>query len=105
MTIHNKRPLKVALLTFLGSNFLPLLCSALSTKSSQAIIENRAVQGLKNGMDYVKVGTSDLLVSKVCMGTMTFGEVSVMYFGVCGDIIFPDCRNIISNTRIFDSSK
>ncbi|KAL7483343.1 hypothetical protein ACHAW6_009003 [Cyclotella cf. meneghiniana] len=82
MTIHNKRPLKVALLTFLGSNFLPLLCSALSTKSSQAIIENRAVQGLKNGMDYVKVGTSDLLVSKVCMGTMTFGEQNTIDEGV-----------------------
>jgi aryl-alcohol dehydrogenase-like predicted oxidoreductase len=27
-------------------------------------------------MDYVKLGDSDLEVSKVCMGTMTFGEVS-----------------------------
>ena len=45
------------------------LCSALSTT-------NRNVPGLKNGMDYAKLGSSDLIVSRVCMGTMTFGEVS-----------------------------
>ena len=56
--------------------------------------------GLKNGMDYVKIGTSDLLVSKVCMGTMTFGEVSVMFIGVCRDIIFHYYRNIVSNDEV-----
>jgi hypothetical protein len=61
----------------LGLRLLALkpLCSALSTKPL-AILENRNVPGLQNGMDYVKVGSSDLVVSKVCMGTMTFGEVS-----------------------------
>ena len=44
---------------------------------SSTSIKNVAVPGLKNGMDYVKLGDSDLEVSKVCMGTMTFGEVSV----------------------------
>ena len=27
------------------------------------------MHGLRGGMDYCKLGTSDLLVSKVCMGT------------------------------------
>lgn len=56
----------LTLLTLLASE---PLCSALSTT-------NRNVPGLKNGMDYAKLGSSDLIVSKVCMGTMTFGEVS-----------------------------
>lgn len=38
-------------------------------------VTNKSVPGLKNGMDYVKLGSSDLVVPKVCMGTMTFGEV------------------------------
>ena len=33
-------------------------------------------------MDYVKLGSSDLLVSKVCMGTMTFGEQNTIDEGV-----------------------
>lgn len=40
---------------------------------NQIVKKNVAVPGLKNGMDYQKLGDSDLLVSKVCMGTMTFG--------------------------------
>ena len=43
-------------------------------------MKNVAVPGLENGMDYVKLGDSDLEVSKVCMGTMTFGEVSFLSF-------------------------
>ena len=41
---------------------------------SGSITKNVAVPGLENGMDFCKLGTSDLEVSKVCMGTMTFGE-------------------------------
>lgn len=33
-------------------------------------------------MDYVKMGSSDLVVSKVCMGTMTFGEQNTIDEGV-----------------------
>ena len=33
-------------------------------------------------MDYVKLGSSDLEVSKVCMGTMTFGEQNTLEEGV-----------------------
>jgi aryl-alcohol dehydrogenase-like predicted oxidoreductase len=40
------------------------------------------VPSLKNGMDYVKLGSSDLEVSKVCMGTMTFGEQNTIEEGV-----------------------
>jgi len=40
------------------------------------------VPGLENGMDYVKLGSSDLVVSKVCMGTMTFGEQNTIDEGV-----------------------
>ena len=47
------------------------MSSALSTS-----VGNKSVPGLKNGMDYEKLGSSDLVVSKVCMGTMTFGQVS-----------------------------
>ena len=42
---------------------------------SLAITKNVAAPSLENGMDFVKLGSSDLEVSKVCMGTMTFGEV------------------------------
>lgn len=40
------------------------------------------VPRLKNGMDYVQLGDSDLVVSKVCMGTMTFGEQNTLEEGV-----------------------
>jgi hypothetical protein len=49
--------------------------SALSTATPKTIT-NKNVPGLKNGMDYMNLGSSDLEVSRVCMGTMTFGEVS-----------------------------
>jgi hypothetical protein len=78
--IHDHRPpttksMKAPIILGLRLLALEPLCSALSTKPL-AILENRNVPGLQNGMDYVKVGSSDLVVSKVCMGTMTFGEVS-----------------------------
>ena len=46
------------------------------------IVRNVAVPGLQQGMDYVKLGSSDLIVSKVCMGTMTFGEQNTLEEGV-----------------------
>jgi len=55
--------------------------SALSVLAPPSI-KNVAVPGLKNGMDYVKLGDSDLEVSKVCMGTMTFGEQNTIDEGV-----------------------
>lgn len=33
-------------------------------------------------MDYVQLGNSDLMVSKVCLGTMTLGEQNTMAEGV-----------------------
>jgi len=49
---------------------------------SGSITRNVAVPGLENGMDFCKLGTSDLEVSKVCMGTMTFGEQNTLEEGV-----------------------
>lgn len=49
---------------------------------ARAPVKNVAVPGLENGMDYVKLGDSDLVVSKVCMGTMTFGEQNTLEEGV-----------------------
>jgi len=46
------------------------------------IISNKKVPGLKNGMDYTYLGSSDLLVSKICMGTMTFGNQNTIEEGV-----------------------
>ena len=48
----------------------------------RAPVKNVAVPGLENGMDYVQLGDSDLVVSKVCMGTMTFGEQNTLEEGV-----------------------
>jgi len=47
---------------------------------SRAIVRNIAVPSLKNGMDFCKLG--DMEVSKVCMGTMTFGEQNSIDEGV-----------------------
>jgi hypothetical protein len=52
-----------------------LSTAAALANSKAASIKNVAVPGLKNGMDYARLGDSDLIVSKICMGTMTFGEV------------------------------
>jgi hypothetical protein len=47
-----------------------------SMSKYNAIVKNVAVPGLQHGMDYVTLGDSDLVVSKVCMGTMNFGYES-----------------------------
>ncbi|KAL7446478.1 hypothetical protein ACHAXH_008356 [Discostella pseudostelligera] len=49
---------------------------------SCSITKNLVVPGLQNGMDFCKLGTSDLEVSKVCMGTMTFGQQNTLEEGV-----------------------
>lgn len=68
---------------------LPILClslllsgASIAAAYSGHIVKNMAVAGLQNGMDYVHLGSSDLLVSKVCMGTMTFGEQNTLEEGV-----------------------
>mmetsp|Transcript_25694 Transcript_25694/g.31526 ORF Transcript_25694/g.31526 Transcript_25694/m.31526 type:complete len:406 (+) Transcript_25694:118-1335(+) len=73
--------------------FLKVLCIIVSLQSACSLavestgrfvkkIGNTPVPGLKNGMDYVQLGDSDLIVSKVCMGTMTFGEQNTLEEGV-----------------------
>jgi len=51
--------------------------------SYNKIVKTVDCSGLKNGMDYVKLGgDSDLVVSKVCMGTMTYGIQNTLEEGV-----------------------
>lgn len=59
-----------------------ILRASVADALSQAVISNKAVPGLKNGMDFCKLGDSDIVVSKVCMGTMTFGEQNTIVEGV-----------------------
>ena len=61
---------------------LLLLISQKASAYSGTITKNIAVPSLQNGMDYCKLGTSDLEVSKVCMGTMTFGNQNTLSEGV-----------------------
>jgi hypothetical protein len=59
--------------------FSVAVARALSTvcvPTRTGVVKTLSVPGLKNGMDYVQLGDSDLVVSKVCMGTMTFGKTS-----------------------------
>lgn len=47
------------------------------------VVKTVACPGLERGMDYVKLGgDSDLVVSKVCMGTMTYGVQNTLEEGV-----------------------
>ena len=70
------------------SNTILLLLGAIgadafsTTATPSSVVENKSVPSLENGMDYVKLGSSDLLVSKVCMGTMTFGKQNTQEEGV-----------------------
>jgi hypothetical protein len=47
--------------------------SAAASPAYNAVVKAAQVPGLETGMDYVKLGDSDLVVSRVCMGTMNFG--------------------------------
>jgi len=40
------------------------------------------VDNNKYEMDYIQLGSSDLKVSKICLGTMTFGEQNTLEEGV-----------------------
>ncbi len=53
-----------------------------TTSSSSSPVINKTVPGLKNGMDYITLGDSDLNVSRTCMGTMTFGQQNTIEEGV-----------------------
>lgn len=61
---------------------LSAVADAAKTKGLQTPVKNVDVPGLDKGMDYVQLGDSDLVVSKVCMGTMTFGEQNTIEEGV-----------------------
>jgi len=64
------------------SLYLSSVTHALSSiAASKATVGNKAVPGLVNGMDYVKLGDSDLVVSKICMGTMTYGQQNTLKEG------------------------
>jgi hypothetical protein len=65
------------LFCFVSFRFVCRASGALAT-SKAASVKTVAVPGLKNGLEYARLGDSDLVVSKICMGTMTFGEVRVM---------------------------
>lgn len=91
MGIRNSQWRNVAIaIASLSAGAKPGLVSGFSMKMStetqkimsSPTISNKSVPGLKNGMDYTKVGSSDLLVSKVCMGTMTFGKQNTLEEGV-----------------------
>lgn len=59
------------------------LSSTINTSTTpKGFVRNISVPGLKNGMGYVKLGDSDLVVPKVCMGTMTFGQQNTIDEGV-----------------------
>jgi len=78
----------IALLIWIGHKAVIQVTAFSSTSEKRssvvatAVIANNAVPNLKNGMDYVNLGTSDLLVSKVCMGTMMFGNQVMVDEGV-----------------------
>ena len=57
-----------------------------TARSHGKVVRNVAVPGLRNGMDYVQIGgdndNGNLVVSKVGMGTMTFGQQNTAAEGV-----------------------
>jgi len=67
---------------FRGTRGLSTSTSAATCSTKAAVIRTVQVPGLKNGMDYTRLGDSDLIVSRVCMGTMTFGEQNTLADGV-----------------------
>ena len=51
-----------------------------SVATSKKVVGNEQVPGLKNGMDYVQLGDSDLVVSKICMGTVSWTKSTKSIF-------------------------
>eukprot|EP00560_Eucampia_antarctica_P004866 CAMPEP_0197831846 /NCGR_PEP_ID=MMETSP1437-20131217/12360_1 /TAXON_ID=49252 ORGANISM="Eucampia antarctica, Strain CCMP1452" /NCGR_SAMPLE_ID=MMETSP1437 /ASSEMBLY_ACC=CAM_ASM_001096 /LENGTH=396 /DNA_ID=CAMNT_0043434939 /DNA_START=35 /DNA_END=1225 /DNA_ORIENTATION=+ len=74
--------MKVSSFALCAISLIPRWSNAFSMRMSSTSVGNKSVPGLKNGMDYIKLGSSDLVVSKVCMGTMTFGEQNTLEEGV-----------------------
>lgn len=78
--------MKVSALAVFSLSVLPRWTNGFSMRMSSTSVStsagNKSVPGLKNGMDYQKLGSSDLVVSKVCMGTMTFGQQNSLDEGV-----------------------
>lgn len=73
----------LVILAILLSTLFDVQSLSTTTKApTTSIVSNKSVPGLKNGMDYTNVGSSDLVVSKVCMGTMTFGNQNTIEEGV-----------------------
>ena len=69
--------------SFLATGARGFSSTAAPTKNKlKQIVKTESVPGLKNGMDYVKLGDSDLVVSNICMGTMTFGSQNTLEEGV-----------------------
>lgn len=56
--------------------------AASQTKRIKQVVKTVDVPGLERGMDYVKLGDSELVVSNICMGTMTFGNQNTIDQGV-----------------------
>lgn len=78
-----KQSLCVSLLATGVKAFSAPTSTASQTKSKRKqIVKTEDVPGLTNGMDYVKLGDSDLVVSNICMGTMTFGNQNTAEEGV-----------------------
>lgn len=60
-----------------GARGFSAVAGGVDTAASSCIVKNVAVPKLQNGMDYVQLGDSDLVVSKVCS---TFaGSISVSF--------------------------
>ena len=80
MTTKTTTCVVIAFVSFFGVAFAPSYASAAYSGSSTT--KNVVVPGLKDGMDYRQLGTSDLEVSRVCMGTMTYGRQNTSREGV-----------------------
>lgn len=65
-----------------GSHAFSATAPAATASKRKQIVKTEDVPGLKNGMDYVKLGDSDLVLSNICMGTMTFGNQNTLQEGV-----------------------
>jgi hypothetical protein len=50
-----------------------------STRNSKMLPKNQPVPGLQHGMDYIQLGDSDLLVSKICCKLYIYIHVYKLY--------------------------
>lgn len=61
---------------------VPSMGLSLTSAATSPTVTTRSCPSLKNGMSYNRLGDSDLVVSRVCMGTMTFGRQNTLEEGV-----------------------